>query len=64
MIDNGVLVFAIYNLSGSITEKEVKQYLDANDKAMALIRQAIDADSVDGILRGGKVDPVFKRNIK
>lgn len=64
MIDNGVLVFAIYNLSGSITEKEVTQYLDANDKAMAMIRQAIDADSVDGILRGGKVDPVFKRNIK
>lgn len=64
MIDNGVLVFAIYNLSGSITEKEVGQYLEANDKAMALIRKAVDSDTIDGILRGGKVNPVFKRNIK
>lgn len=64
MVDNGILVFAIYNLCGSHTEKEVSAYLDATDKAFALIRKAIDADSLDGILRGGKVDPVFKRNIK
>ena len=64
MVDNGILVFAIYNLCGSHTEKEVSVYLDATDKAFALIRKAIDADSLDGILRGGKVDPVFKRNIK
>ena len=64
MIENGILVFAIYNLMGSHTEKEVSAYLDSTDKAFALIRKAIDADSLDGILRGGKVDPVFKRNIK
>ena len=38
--------------------------VEATDKAFALIRKAVDADSLDGILRGGKVDPVFKRNIK
>ena len=64
MIENGVLVFAIYNLNGSHTEKEAVQYLDATDKAFDLIRKAVDADSVEGILRGGKVNPVFKRNIK
>ena len=64
MIENGILIFAIWNLSGSLTEKEAQLYLDATDKAFALIRKAVDADSVDGILRGGKVDPVFKRNIK
>ena len=64
MIENGILVFAIYNLMGSHTEKEAQAYLDATDKALALVRKAVDADSVDGILRGGKVDPVFKRNIK
>lgn len=64
MIENGILVFAIWNLSGSLTEKEAQLYLDATDKAFALIRKAVDADSVDGILRGGKVDPIFKRNIK
>lgn len=64
MIENGVLVFAIYNLNGSHSEKEAEIYLDATDKALALIRKAVDNDSVKDILVGGKVDPVFKRNIK
>ena len=64
MIQNGIIVFAIYNLSGSHTEKEAEKYLNATDKAFALIRKAVDTDSVNGILIGGKVNPVFKRNIK
>lgn len=64
MIENGILVFAIYNLNKSHTEKEAKIYLEATDKAFALVKQVIEKDSLDGILRGGKVDPVFKRNIK
>jgi len=64
MIQNGILVFAIYFLNSHHTEAEAKAYLDATDKAFALIRQAVDKDSVEGILIGGKVDPVFKRNIK
>ena len=64
MIQNGILVFAIYNLNGSHTEVEAEKYLDATDKAFALIRKAVDNDSVDDILLGGKVNPVFKRNIK
>ena len=64
MIENGILVFAIYNLNASHTEKEAAAYLEATDKAFALIRKAVDADSLNGILRGGKVNPVFKRNIK
>ena len=64
MVQQGVLVFALYNLNGSHTEREAAQYLEATDRAFALIRQAVDRDSVDDILVGGKVDPVFKRNIK
>ena len=64
MIENGILVFAIYNLNKSHTEKEAKAYVEATDKAFALIKQAVEKDSLEGILRGGKVDPVFKRNIK
>lgn len=64
MIQNGILVFAIYFLNAHHTETEAQAYLDATDKAFALIRKAIDENSVDGILVGGKVDPVFKRNIK
>ena len=64
MISNGILIFAIYNLNASHTEKEAKAYLEATDKAFLKIRQAVDNDSVEGILFGGKVNPVFKRNIK
>lgn len=64
MIQNGILVFAIYFLNSHHKENEAQAYLDATDKAFALIKKAIDEDSVDGILLGGKVDPVFKRNIK
>ena len=64
MIQNGILVFAIYFLNMHHSEKEAKAYLEATDKAFAMIRKAIDADSVDGILLGEKVNPVFKRNIK
>ena len=64
MIQNGILVFAIYFLNIHHTEKEAQAYLDATDKAFALIRKAVDKDSVEGILLGGKVDPVFKRNIR
>lgn len=64
MIEEGILVFAIYNLSGSHTDEEARKYLDANDKAFELIRKAVDNDNVDDILIGGKVNPVFKRNIK
>lgn len=64
MIQNGILVFAIYFLNSCHTEKEAEAYLDATDKAFSLICKALDAGSVDGILLGGKVNPVFKRNIK
>lgn len=64
MIRNGILIFAIYNLNASHTEKEAKTYLNATDKAFSKIRQAVDKDSLEGILFGGKVNPVFKRNIK
>lgn len=64
MLRGGIFVFAIYFLNSHHTEKEVQAYLDATDKAFAMIRKAVDSDSLDGILTGGKVDPVFKRNIK
>ena len=64
MVQNGILIFAMYNLNACHTEKEAAMYLEATDKAFALIKKAIENDSLDGILQGGKVDPVFKRNIK
>ncbi len=64
MIQNGILVFAIYSINGSHTEVEAGKYVDATEEAFKVIKQAVDNDNVDDILTGGKVDPVFKRNIK
>lgn len=64
MLKKGIYVFAIYFLNQHHTEKEATLYLEATDTAFAQIRKAIDQDSLDGILAGEKVDPVFKRNIK
>ena len=64
MLQNGVLVFAIYNLNASHKESEAIAYLEATDKAFAAIRASLDMDSVDGVLLGGKIDPIFQRNIE
>ncbi len=64
LLQYGILQFAIYFLNLHHTENEVEVYLEATDKAFSLIREAVDRDSIDGILVGGRIDPVFKRNIK
>ena len=64
MLQHGILLFAIYFLNLHHTEEEVKKYFEATDEAFSQIRKAVDRDSLDGILVGGKVNPVFKRNIK
>ena len=37
---------------------------EGTDKSFELIRKALDTDAIDQLLVGGRVDPVFKRNIK
>ena len=64
MLRNGIFISAIYNLNASHTEKEADAYLSATEQAFTMIQRALQNDSLEGILLGGKVDPVFKRNIK
>ena len=65
MLENGILCMAINNISFSHTEDDIKKYLEAADKAFAKIKEAIDKDSVEGIIPDGvRVNPIFKRNIK
>lgn len=63
MVENGIITVGINNLNVSHTEKEIEKYLEAAKEAMIKIKKAIEQDSLDGILKGGKVNPVFKRNI-
>lgn len=65
MLENGILTFAINNISFTHTEEDIAKFLAAADLAFLSIRKAIDRDSLEGILPDGiKVNPVFKRNIK
>ncbi len=65
MLENGILCHAYINICFAHTEEDIKKFLDAADKAFALIKKAIDSDSVEGILEDGvRVNPIFKRNIK
>lgn len=64
MIQSGILTVGINNFNLAHTEAEVDKYLEAADSAMKDIKKALAKDSVSGILNGGKVNPVFKRNIK
>ena len=63
MIHNGIITVGINNINLSHTEAEINAYLKAAEEGMINIKKAIEQDSIEGILIGKKVDPVFKRNI-
>jgi glutamate-1-semialdehyde-2,1-aminomutase len=63
MVKNGILTFGVTNLNTSHTEKEVFKYLKALENSCDAIMSAIEKDSIDGILKGEKIKPVFRRNI-
>ena len=63
MVDNGILTVGINCLNLSHTEKEIDKYLEVSEKAMIEIKKAIEQDSTEGILKSGKINPIFRRNI-
>lgn len=64
MIEQGILSVGINNISLSHTHNEVESYISAAKLALEDISLAIEKDSIEEVLKGGKVNPVFKRNIK
>lgn len=62
MTENGILTLGINNLSVAHTEKEIKMFVDSAAQAMEEIKKAVEQDSLEGILKGNKINPVFKRN--
>ena len=65
MLEKGIFTQALVFIFYTHTEEDVQKYLEAVDYAFATIKEAMDKDSVEGILpEGVRVNPVFKRNIK
>ncbi len=62
MIENGILVLTSITMCVEHTEYDAKKYLDAAEKALIVVKRAIESNSVEGILYGGKINPIFKRN--
>jgi len=64
MIDSGILTVGVNNFNLAHQEVDVDYYLEAAEKACSLINKALNNNSTKGLLRGGKVGPIFKRNIR
>lgn len=62
MVEGGILTTGINNISVSHNEADIDQFIAAANMAFADIRQALDRDSLDGLLQACKVNPIFKRN--
>jgi glutamate-1-semialdehyde aminotransferase len=59
----GILSIGINNFNLAHTEKEIRDLIDASKLAFSDVKLALEQDSLEGILMGGKYDPIFKRNI-
>lgn len=61
MIQNGVLSLGINNLNLSHSKDEIDAYLTAADIGMRSIIKAIENNSIQHILKGRKLEPIFRR---
>ena len=57
----GILSLDMNFIMLSHTEKDIDMLLDATLVAMIKIKKAIEQDSIEGILIGSKLNPIFKR---
>lgn len=64
MIDNGILSIGVNNINLSHSEEEINLYLKAAEEGMLNINKVLNGEDINTILKYGKVDPIFKRNIK
>ena len=61
MISNGILVQGILVITPSHGEEELSKTEKAFDKTCAVLRQAYDVGTVEGLLIGPPMKPVFRR---
>jgi glutamate-1-semialdehyde 2,1-aminomutase len=63
MIARGVLFQGLFYPTWSHQQPEIDHLVAAFDESCAVYRQAIDADTTDGLLIGRPVKPVFRKKI-
>lgn len=62
LICHGILSLGVNNFCQMHDESDIQKFISAADRALAKVKEAVERDSVDGLLIGGKINPVFKRN--
>ncbi|MBN2582396.1 MAG: aminotransferase class III-fold pyridoxal phosphate-dependent enzyme, partial [Planctomycetes bacterium] len=62
LIQGGILTTGIDNFCLEHTAADVEQHLAAMGPALDDVARAVEADSVDGLLTGRRILPIFKRN--
>jgi glutamate-1-semialdehyde aminotransferase len=62
MIERGILTLGINNINQAHTDKEINSYLEAFEEALISINKVLEKNTLDDILKAGKINPIFKRN--
>jgi len=62
LLQEGILSVGINNFCLAHTDADIKYHINAVDKALNDISQALDENSLEGILKGAGINPIFKRN--
>lgn len=61
-VKRGVLMLGVHNFCLAHTEDDIAATLDAYQHAFACVKKAIEKRTVDGILEGKRIVPMFKRD--
>ncbi|OEH85484.1 hypothetical protein BHU72_05200 [Desulfuribacillus stibiiarsenatis] len=62
MIKSSILTLGLNHICLAQTEENICKYLNATEDALDDIIQVLNKKSTEGILLGGKINPIFKRN--
>jgi glutamate-1-semialdehyde aminotransferase len=62
LIENGILSLGVNNFCLAHSEEDVRKFIYAVNKALDKVKIAVDKDSIEGLLKGKKFRPIFKRN--
>ena len=62
LIENGILSVGINNFCLSHTKEQINIFIKAASKALEMVKKALESGTVNKILRGKKIEPIFTRN--
>lgn len=62
LIREGILSLGVNNFCVSVTEEDVRKFIKAVDLALGRVKEAVAKGSIEGVLKGKRFRPIFKRN--